>query len=284
LDVDLPEDVELLQRTVRRFVDERLRPCAHDIEERDSIPSELIRAMGDVGLFGVGLPERYGGYGFGRLGYCVALEQIGRVNGAIANVIGASTSLCANAINIAGPDELRERYLPDLASARKLGAYGLSEPNAGSDAGGLSTTARRVGAGYVINGRKTFITNAPIADAFVVFANANVARGARGIAAFVVDRGVDGLEIGPSDAKMGLRGSTTAQLVLSDVHVGLEQRLGGEDEGWVIAMKTLDVGRLGLAAYSLGAAQELLEEAVKYAKQRQQFGRPISVNQGIQWL
>src|SRR5881296_4173774 len=222
----LPEELQMLQRSVRQFVDERLAPLEREIEEKDEIPRAVIDAMAGMGLFGLGFREEVGGQGFGKLGYCVAVEQLARANASLWNVIGGSAGLCGTAIDIGGPDDLRSRYLPDLLSARKIGAYGLSEPGAGSDAGGLKTTARRDGDVYVIDGAKTFITNAPIADVFVIFANAAPASGSKGITAFVVERGAKGLEIGPNDEKMGLHGSTTAQLYFNGLRVDLAQRVG----------------------------------------------------------
>jgi alkylation response protein AidB-like acyl-CoA dehydrogenase len=284
MDVELPEEIRLLQRTVRGFVDDVLSPCAKEIEEKDEIPRALITKMGEAGLFGIGHPEELGGQGFGKLGYCVAVEQLARVNASLWNVVGASAGLCGTAISVGGPDDVRRRYLPDLFSGRKVGAYALSEPGAGSDAGSLKTAARRDGDAYVIDGAKTFITNAPIADVFVIFANAAPASGSKGIAAFVVERGAKGLEIGPNDEKMGLHGSTTAQLYLSGLRVPVSQRVGAEGDGFKIALRTLDFGRLGLAAHSVGAAQRLLEACVEHAKTRVQFARPIGANQAIQWM
>ena len=284
MDVELPEDIRLLQRTVRGFVDDVLAPCAKEIEEKDEIPRALIAQMGEAGLFGIGHAEELGGQGFGKLGYCVAVEQLARVNASLWNVVGGSAGLCGTAISVGGPDDVRRRYLPDLFSGRKVGAYALSEPGAGSDAGSLKTAARRDGDAYVIDGAKTFITNAPIADVFVVFANADPASGSKGITAFVIERGTKGLEIGPNDEKMGLHGSTTAQLYFNSLRVEASQRVGAEGEGFKIALRTLDFGRLGLAAHSVGAAQRLLEASVEQAKTRVQFGKPIGANQAIQWM
>jgi alkylation response protein AidB-like acyl-CoA dehydrogenase len=284
LDAELPDEIRLLQRTVRGFVDDVLAPCAMEIEEKDEIPRSLIARMGEAGLFGIGHDEDLGGQGFGKLGYCVAVEQLARVNASLWNVVGGSAGLCGTAISVGGPDDVRRRYLPDLFSGRKVGAYALSEPGAGSDAGSLKTAARRDGDAYVIDGAKTFITNAPIADVFVIFANSAQSGGSKGITAFVVERGTRGLEIGPNDEKMGLHGSTTAQLYFNGLRIGSSQRVGAEGDGFKIALRTLDFGRLGLAAHSVGAAQRLLEASVEHAKTRQQFGKPISVNQAIQWM
>jgi alkylation response protein AidB-like acyl-CoA dehydrogenase len=284
MDLDLPEELQLLQKTVRTFVEQTLAPHEKEIEEKDEISRTLISAMGKAGLFGIGHDERWGGQGFGKLGYAVAVEQAGRANASLWNVVGASAGLCGTAIEVGGPDGIRERYLPQLFSGAKIGAYALSEPGAGSDAGSLKTVAKRDGDAYVIDGAKTFITNAPIADVFVIFTNAAPEKGNKGITAFVVERGTSGLEIGPNDEKMGLHGSTTAQLYFHELRLPAAQRLGDEGQGFKIALGTLDMGRLGLAAHSVGVAQRLMEASARYAKARLQFGKPIASNQAIQWM
>ena len=284
MDPTLPEELRLLQQSIRAFVEERLVPRADEIEKSDRIPRDVIDAMAAMGLFGIGFRESVGGQGFGKLGYCIAVEQLARANASLWNVIGGSAGLCGTAIDVGGPDDLRERYLPDLLSAKRIGAYGLSEPGAGSDAGSLHTSARRDRDTYVIDGAKTFITNAPIADVFTIFATVDHAAGSKGITAFVVERGTPGLEVGRNDDKMGLHGSTTAQLFFSDLRVPASQRIGAEGEGFKIALRTLDLGRLGLAAHAVGAAQRLLEASVAHAKARVQFGKPIAVHQAIQWM
>ena len=284
MDLELPEELRLLQSSVRKFVDETLAPHEKEVEEKDEIPRSLIAAMGESGLFGIGHDEKWGGQGFGKLGYCVAVEQAGRVNASFWNVVGATSGLCGTAIELGGPDAVRERYLPDLLSGKKVGAYALSEPGAGSDAGSLKTQAKRDGDAYVIDGAKTFITNAPIAEVFVIFANTDPSKGNKGITAFVVERGTKGLEIGKNDEKMGLHGSTTAQLYFHSMRVPGSQRVGDEGQGFKIALGTLDMGRLGLAAHSVGIAQRLLDASAQYAKSRVQFGKPIATNQAIQWM
>ena len=283
MDPGLPEELRMLQRSVREFVETRLQPREREIEERDEIPRELLDEIASLGLFGLGFAEEDGGSGFGRLGYCVAVEQLARANASLWNVVGGSVGLCATAIHLGGTAELRARYLPALLAGKTIGAYALSEPGAGSDAGALRTLARRDGDRYIIDGAKTFITNAPIADVFTVFATVDREAGSKGITAFVVDRDTAGLEIGPNDAKMGLHGSTTAQLFFREASISASQRIGEEGQGFGIALRTLDHGRLGLAAHAVGAAQRLLEASVAYAKGRSQFGRPIAANQGVQW-
>ncbi len=282
--IDLPEELHLLQRTAREFVEERLQPHEHEIEERNEIPRALLDEIAQMGLFGIGFPEELGGQGFGKLGYVVVVEQLARANAAIWNVVGGSVGLCATAISLGGDDAQKRRWLPDLLAGKRIGAYALSEPNAGSDAGALRTRACREGDAYVLDGSKTFITNAPIADRFVVFANVAPETGSKGITAFVVERDTPGLRIGPNDAKMGLHGSTSAQLFFEGMRVPADRRLGAEGAGFPLALRTLGHGRLGLAASSVGAAQRLLEASVAQAKARVQFGKPIAVNQAIQWM
>ena len=282
--MDLPEELQLLQRTVRQFVEEKLRPREREIEERDEIPRAVIDEMAAMGLFGIGFPEELGGHGFGKLGYVVMVEQLARANASIWNVLGGSVGLCATAISLGGDDAQKKRFIPALITAKKLGAYALSEPGAGSDAGSLRTRARRDGNAYVLDGAKTFITNAPVADVFIVFANVDPDSGSKGITAFVVDRDTPGLGIGPNDRKMGLHGSTTAEIHFTDMRVAADRRLGAEGRGFPIALATLDHGRLGLAASSVGAAQRLLEASVEHARSRVQFGKPIAANQAIQWM
>ena len=282
--IDLPEDLQLLQRTARQLVEEKLLPREREIEDREEIPREVLAEIAAMGFFGIGFPEEVGGQGFGKLGYVVMVEQLARANAALWNVVGGSVGLCATAISLGGDDDQKSRYLPGLLRGERIGAYALSEPAAGSDAGSLRTRARGDGDAYVIDGAKTFITNAPIADLFVVFANVDPAAGSKGITAFVVERDAPGLRVGPNDEKMGLHGSTTAQISFDGMRVPAGQRLGEEGRGFPLALRTLDHGRLGLAASSVGAAQRLLEASVEYARTRQQFGRPIAANQAIQWM
>lgn len=284
MEFDLPEELRLLQRTVREFTEERLEARSREVEEKDAIPRPLLDEMARLGLFGLQFPEEYGGASLGLLGYAVAVEQLARSNAAYWNVIGGSAGLCGTAIHLDGSAELKRRYLPDIVAGRRLGAYALSEPGAGSDAASLQTIGRRDGDAYVLNGAKTYITNAPIADLFVVFFTVDRAKGAKGITAAVLERGTAGFEVGPNDAKMGLRGSTTAQLYFRDAPVPVAQRIGDEGAGFATALKTLDHGRIGLAAHAVGAAQRLLEASVAHARTRAQFDRPIADNQAVQWM
>ena len=285
MDFELPEELRLLQRTVRQFTEEVLERHSREVERSGEIPRALIEEMAKLGLFGLQFDEAYGGSGLGKLGYVVAVEQLARSNAAYWNVIGASAGLCGTAIDLDGSVELRRRYLPDIAAGKRLGAYALSEPGSGSDAASLSTTARRSGDEYVIEGQKTFITNAPIADVFVVFFTLDRSKGAKAVTAAVVERSAAaGLEIGRNDEKMGLHGSTIAQLFFREMRVPAANRIGEEGRGFATALKTLDLGRIGLAAHAVGAAQRLLEASVEHARGRKQFGRPIGANQAVQWM
>ena len=284
MNFELPQELRLLQRTVREFTEERLEAHAREVEDRDEIPRALIDEMASLGLFGLQFAEEFGGSGLGMIGYVVAVEQLARSNAAYWNVIGGSAGLCGTAIALDGSTELRRRHLPDIARGRRIGAYALSEPGAGSDAAALQSTGRRDGDAYVLNGAKTFITNAPIADLFVVFFTLDRSLGAKGISAAVVERSTPGLEIGPNDRKMGLHGSTSAQLFFHDARIPLSERIGEEGHGFVTALKTLDHGRIGLAAHAVGAAQRSLEASVEQARSRRQFGRPIGAFQAVQWM
>ncbi len=285
MDFTLPEELQMLQRTVREYVESRLQPLSRQIEEEDRIPDEVVREMANMGFFGVPFPECYGGMGAGSLGYSVFLEELGRTNASISNLVGASCSLCATAIYLDGSEDQKQRYLTPLARGEKIGAFCLSEPNAGSDAASIRTSAKQVDGGWLLNGEKIFITNAPIADVFVVFASTDRSLGPRGgISAFIVEKGTPGLQVGKPDEKMGLRGSHTAPVIFEDCRVPAENLLGKLGHGFATAMKVLDRGRIYLAAGAVGGAQKLLEMSLEYARQRYQFGQPLANFQAIQWM
>jgi acyl-CoA dehydrogenase len=284
VDFSLPDDVRLLQSTVREYVRDRLLPIAAQIEHDDAVPDGVLQEMKDLGLFGVPFPEEYGGGGFGELGYCIMLEELGRANAAISNIIGGHCSLSGMAIVHGGSPELKERYLPAMAVGATLGAFALTEPNAGSDAAHIETTAVRDGDTFVLNGSKLWVSNGPMADLYTVFAVTDRAAGTRGISAFVVDRQTPGVIIGKVDEKMGLRGSKTSEVFFQDVRVPATNLLGEEGRGFRVALQTLDGGRIALGASCVGQAQAALDLAVEYSRQRRQFGRPIGSNQAIQWM
>ena len=286
MDFDIPDELQLLARTVRDFVETRLAPIEKQVEESDEIPSEIVREMAALGFFGLPFPEEYGGAGAGDLGYCIALEQFGRTSAAFSNLIGAHTSIGSMSIFLGGTDEQKRRYLPDLTAGRKLAAFSLTEPSSGSDAASIQTTARKDGGRWMLNGTKIWVTNGPIADVVVVYAANDRAKGARGgITAFIVEKSFRGFRVGRVDEKMGLRGSKTGELIFEDCEVPEENVLGGEPgTGFRTALGALDIRRVSLAAGAVGTSQFLLELGIAHAKRRTQFGQPIAANQAIQWV
>ncbi|MGH2490610.1 MAG: acyl-CoA dehydrogenase family protein [Candidatus Limnocylindria bacterium] len=286
MDFDIPDELQLLARTVRDFVETRLQPIEKQVEERDEIPSDIVREMAALGFFGLPFPEQYGGAGAGDLGYCLALEQFGRTSAAFSNLIGAHTSIGSMSIHLGGTDEQKRRYLPDLTSGRKLAAFSLTEPSSGSDAASIQTTARKDGGRWLLTGTKIWVTNGPIADVVIVYAANDRAKGARGgITAFIVEKHFKGFRVGKVDEKMGLRGSKTCELIFEDCEVPEENVLGGEvGIGFRTALGALDIGRVSLSAGAVGTSQYLLELGIAHAKRRKQFGQPIAANQAIQWM
>ncbi len=285
LNFELPEELVLLKRTIREFVEKELWPIASQVEETDEIPQATIDAMRSLGLFGLPFAEQYGGAGVGELGYCVALEELGRASAAFSNLLGAHCSIGAMALHLDGGPELKARFMPALCAGEKLACFALSEPGAGSDAANIATRAVLDGDGYVLNGVKHFITSGDIADYATVFAVTDPARGARGgITAFWVDLNGPGVTRGPKDRKMGLFGSHTCELIFRDARVPADHVIGSVGAGFKTAMKTLDMGRLSLAAGCVGSAQFMLEKSVAYAKERVQFGQPIARQQAVQFM
>ncbi len=273
------EDHKILRNMVREFTDAEIRPLAAKIDSDEEIPKELIKKLGEVGILGTPFPEKYGGGGFGEIGYCIAQEEITKACGSTAAFIGAHISIGTNAIFIGGSEELKQKYMPSLCSGEKIAAFALTEAGAGSDAFNLQTTARKDGNKWIINGEKVWITNGSIADVFSVFA-----RTEKGITGFVVEKDFKGVSVGPNEKKLGIKGSVTNSINFDNVEVPAENIIGTEGRGFLIAMKTLDAGRLGIGACSVGAAKEMLELAVEYANQRKQFGQEIAKFQAIQFM
>jgi alkylation response protein AidB-like acyl-CoA dehydrogenase len=273
------EEHELLRNLVRDFTNSEIRPLAKQIDEKEEIPRELIKKIAEVGLLGTPFPEKYGGGGFGEIGYCIAQEEVARVCGSTATFIGAHISIGTNAIYIGGSEELKMKYLPSLTSGEKIAAFCLTESQAGSDSFNLRTTAKFSDGKWIINGEKLWITNGAIADIFSVFA-----RTEKGITGFVIEKDFPGIEIGPNEKKLGIRGSVTNAISFNNVEVPAENMIGIEGRGFLIAMKTLDAGRLGVGACCVGASKELMELSVEYAKQRKQFDQPIINFQAIQFM
>ncbi|MBI4400656.1 MAG: acyl-CoA dehydrogenase family protein [Nitrospirae bacterium] len=275
----------MLRETARRFVDRELRPIAQQIDKEREVPRSLITKAGAVGLLGVPFPETYGGSGLGEIGYCVLLEEIGRACASTSVTIGAHVGLACFSILLGGNEEQKRRYLPRMISGEWLGAYALTEAGAGSDAASIQTEAIRDGDDFILNGTKLWISNGDIADVIVVYAVTDAQRKARGgITAFLVERTSPGFSAHRIHDKMGIRGSSTAELVLDHVRVPKENVLGEMGAGFVLAMKTLDESRLSLGAACVGAGKELIQLSTDFAKKRHAFGQPIAQFQAIQWM
>lgn len=273
------EEQIMLRDMVRDFAEKEIKPIASKIDENEEIPRELIAKLGEIGILGIVFPEQYGGIGMGEVGYCLAQEEIARYCMSTATVIGAHQSIGSNAIYIGGNEEQKQKYLVPLAKGEKIAAYCLTEAQAGSDAFNLKTRAEFDGNHWVINGEKLWISNGEIADIVSVFA-----RTPKGISAFIVETNTPGFEVGPSEKKMGIRGSKTNAITFNNVRVPEENLLGVEGRGFLLAMKTLDAGRLGLGAACLGAAKQLLEYSVEYSKERVQFDQSIQKFQAVQFM
>ncbi|MBC8204104.1 acyl-CoA dehydrogenase family protein [bacterium] len=278
------EEHEMLRDLARRFADEVLRPIAVEVDKNCDIPQGVIKQAAELGFFGVPFPEEYGGAGLGETGYCVLLEELTQGCFSTAAMIGGHASLGAQAVYQGGSEEMKKRWLPELCAGEKIAAFALTEPQAGSDVAALRTIAEKKGNHYILNGQKSFITNGGIADVYTVFAMTDRKKGKRGISVFIVEKDAPGFSAGKPEDKMGLRGSHTSDLFLEDVEIPVENMIGEEGEGYSIAMKTLDNGRLSLGAQCLGAAREALSCSIKQAKMREQFGRPIAKFQAIQWM
>ena len=272
---------EELRAKVRAFAEEEIKPIAFMLDQQNEFPDEAIRRLGEMGLMGIPFPAEYGGAGLDALSYAIAVEELARVDGGAGVILSAHVSLGSWPIFAYGTEEQKRKYLVPLAKGEKIGAFGLTEPNAGSDAGGTETTAVLKGDHYVLNGGKIFITNAPKADTYVVFAVTTPDIGTRGISAFIVEKGWKGFYFGDHYDKMGIRSSSTAELIFDNVEVPRENLLGKEGDGFKIAMSTLDGGRIGIAAQALGIAQGAYDAAVAYSKERIQFGKPIGFQQAI---
>ncbi len=273
------EEQIMLRDMVRDFTKNEIKPIAAEIDANEKIPEQLIKQLGELGLLGISFPEEYGGAGMGEVGYCIMQEEIARGCMSTATFIGAHQSIGANTIYLGGSEEIKKKYLVPLASGEKIGAFCLTEAQAGSDSFNVKTKAELDGDHWVINGEKLWITNGGIADIVSVFA-----RTPKGLSAFVVDTSDPGFQAGPPEKKMGIKGSTTNQITFDNVRVPKENLLGSEGRGFILAMKTLDAGRLGLGAACLGAAKELLELSAVYSKERKQFDQSISNFQAIQFM
>ncbi|XOQ48309.1 MAG: Acyl-CoA dehydrogenase [Eubacteriales bacterium] len=275
------EKQEAFRKKVREFAQSEVKPLAFQLDQGNTFPTEVVRKMGQMGLMGIPYPKQYGGMGLDIGSYAIAVEELSRVDGGTGVILSAHVSLGSWPIFAYGTEEQKQKYLVPLAKGEKLGAFGLTEPNAGSDAGGTETTAELQGDYYILNGGKIFITNAPVADTYVVFAVTTPNIGTHGISAFIVEKGWEGFTFGDHYDKMGIRSSSTAELIFNNVKVPKENLLGEEGQGFQIAMSTLDGGRIGIAAQALGIAQGAYENALEYSKERIQFGKPICRQQVI---
>jgi alkylation response protein AidB-like acyl-CoA dehydrogenase len=283
VDFSLTDEQQQLRRTIRQFAESEIAPHVMEWDEASQFPSEIIPKLAEMGLLGVIFPEKYGGAGLGYIEYAIAIEELARVDGSVGLIVAAHTSLCTNHIYKFGGEEQRKKYVVPLAQGKKLGCWSLTEPEAGSDAGGTRTVAEKKTDCWVLNGAKTFTTNGHYADVCVAMALTDRAKGSHGISAFILEKGTPGFRPGKKENKLGMRASATSEVVFSDCRVKAEQLLGQEGEGFINSLQVLDGGRISIAALALGMAQGAYEAAVKYAMQRKQFGKAISEFQAIQF-
>ncbi len=283
MDFSFTDEQQQLRRTVREFAASEIAPHVMEWDETSKFPSELVPKLAEMGLLGVIFPEEYGGAGLGYVEYATVIEELSRVDGSIGLIVAAHNSLCTNHIYKFGTLEQRQKYVTPLAQGKKLGCWSLTEPQAGSDAGGARTAAARKDGGWVLNGSKTFITNGHYADVCVAMAVTDKPKGTKGISAFIVEKGNPGFRAGKKENKLGMRASDTSEVVFSDCRVPAENLIGREGQGFRIAMAVLDGGRISIAALGLGMAQGAFDAAMKYAKERKQFGQAIADFQAIQF-
>ena len=283
MDFRLTKEQQMLRQMFREFAQNEIKPIAAEVDEEERFPWETVKKLGELGMLGAYFPKEYGGGGADVIAYAMLVEEIGKVCGTTSIIVSSHTSLCCAPIYEFGTEEQRRRYLPDLLSGRKVGAFGLTEPSAGTDASSLETAAVLDGDHYILNGSKIFITNGGAASTYVIFAMTDKSRGHRGISAFIVERGFPGFSIGREEKKMGIRGSSTAELVMTDCIVPKENLLGREGQGFKIALHTLDGGRIGVASQALGLGEGAIDEAIAYTKERIQFGKRISQFQWTQF-
>jgi butyryl-CoA dehydrogenase len=283
MDYFLTEEQKEIQELTRKIAEEKVLPIRAELDEKEQFPREILDILGETGLSGVYIPQEYGGFGGGIFNLCLVTEQLSRICSSVA-VSFACNGLGSYPIIMYGTEEQKRKYLPDIASGKKLAAFGLTEPTAGSDAGGIQTTAKKDGDHYVLNGTKQWITNGEEADTYVVIALTDKSRGARGASAFILEKGMEGFSFGKKEKKMGIRASATCSLFFEDCKVPKENLLGKEGLGFMITMKNLDKSRPGIGAQAVGLAQGAMEEAVKFARERHQFDKPIISFQAVQHL
>jgi len=284
LDFSLTEEQKLFKKTIREFCDKNIKPLSEKIDKEEYFPEDMYKKMGKMGLMGMTVPQKYGGSGIDRISYMIALEEISRACGSTGINVEAHNSLGIGHIYEHGTEEQRKKYLPKLCSGETLAAWALTEPNAGSDAAAGTTTAVLDGDEWVINGTKQFITSGDQAEVVIVMSMTDKSKGAKGISAIIVEKDTPGFKIGQLEDKLGLRGSHTAELIFEDCRVPKENLIGKKDYGFIGAMNILDRGRTAIGAMSVGIARAAFEDSLDYAKQREQFGKPIGKNQAIQWM
>jgi len=284
MDFTLTKEQEFVKQMVSEFAETEVKPLAAEIDETERYPLETVKKMAKYGMMGIPIAKEYGGAGGDTLSYILAVEELAKVCASTATILSAHTSLCATVIQQFGTEAQKQKYLPALAKGEKIGAFGLTEPNAGTDSSAQQTQAVLEGDHYVLNGQKIFITNGGYAEVFIVFGMTDRTKGNHGITGFIIEKGMPGFSIGKVENKMGIRASSTTELVFEDLKVPVENMLGKEGKGFPIAMKTLDGGRIGIAAQALGIAEGALNEAVQYMKERKQFGKTLSKFQGLSWM
>lgn len=283
MNFELSKEQQMAQELFRSFTVNEVKPLAQEVDEQERFPVETVEKFKRYGFLGIPFPKEYGGQGADNLTYAIAVEELSKACGTSGVIVSAHTSLCASPIYEFGTEEQKQKYLIPLANGTYLGAFGLTEAGAGTDAAGQQTKAVLDGDNYILNGSKIFITNASHADVYIIMAMTDKSRGTKGISAFIVERNFPGFSVGKEEHKMGIRGSATCELIMENCIVPKENLLGKEGEGFKIAMKTLDGGRIGIAAQALGIAQGAIDETVKYTKERKQFGRSISAFQNTQF-
>lgn len=283
MDFSIPKSHELFRQMIREFVQNEVKPKAEEVDETEEFPVDTVKKMAEIGIFGIPVPKEHGGAGGDNLMYAMAVEELSKACGTTGVIVSAHTSLGLSPILEFGTPEQKATYLPKMASGEWLGAFGLTEANAGTDAAGQQTTAYLDGDEWVLNGSKIFITNAGYANIYIIFAMTDKSKGLKGISAFIVESDREGFSIGKKEKKMGIRGSATCELIFENCRIPKDNLLGQVGKGFKIAMMTLDGGRIGIAAQALGLAQGALDETVHYTKERKQFGKPISVFQNTQF-
>jgi len=283
VDYLLTEEQQMLKEMVARFAKDEIGPVARENQEKGIFPRELVQAAGELGLMGVAYPPEYNGAGMDYISYMIAIEEISRYCASIGVIISAHSSLAIAPIFEFGTDEQKAKYLPDLCSGKKIGCFALTEPGSGSDAGAAKTTARLEGDKWILNGTKHFITNGEEAETCVAFALTEPAKKTKGLSAFIVERGTPGYKVGKHERKLGINSTSTTEIIFEDCAIPKENLLGELNKGFKVAMVTLDGGRLGIASQALGIARAAIEDAIKFAKEREQFDQPIANFQGIQW-